>query len=75
MTAGNRLAYNPSNGDAEMMDGYQQLVALLAVINLAPDATFERDLNAVFDTDLFIRALTFEVATANWDGIANGNNY
>jgi spore coat protein CotH len=68
-------AYVPQTDAAEMIEGYKELVTLLAVINLSPNNTFERDLNAIFDVDLFLRFLVFEVATGNWDGIANGNNF
>jgi hypothetical protein len=52
-------AYVPQTDAAEMIEGYKELVTLLAVINLSPNNTF----------------LVFEVATGNWDGIANGNNF
>ena len=54
----------------------QVLVHLIDVLNNAPNATFETDVQQIFDVPYFLRTLVVEVLTGNWDGgTYDGNNY
>jgi hypothetical protein len=38
-------------------------------------ANSSAEIDKIFDIDLYIRTFVMEVATGNWDGIFNANNY
>jgi len=54
---------------------YDLIRDLTFVINEVPDEEFVEQLQLIFDVDLYVRTLAFEVLTGNWDGLWNGNNY
>lgn len=39
------------------------------------DSDFAANIEDIFDVDLFLRTYVMEVATGNWDGIWDCNNY
>ncbi|REG32059.1 CotH protein [Archangium gephyra] len=54
----------------------EDLRALAAIVETAPDDTLEQKLEAVLDVDAFLTGYALEVALAHWDGYAlNLNNY
>mmetsp|Transcript_7027 Transcript_7027/g.29856 ORF Transcript_7027/g.29856 Transcript_7027/m.29856 type:complete len:617 (+) Transcript_7027:25-1875(+) len=68
-------SYSPKTNEAEADSGWEALVELLAAINLTTDEEFPEAMEAIFDMDLFIRTFVFEVATGNWDGLRDANNF
>eukprot|EP00008_Paramoeba_atlantica_P003795 CAMPEP_0201488066 /NCGR_PEP_ID=MMETSP0151_2-20130828/16665_1 /ASSEMBLY_ACC=CAM_ASM_000257 /TAXON_ID=200890 /ORGANISM="Paramoeba atlantica, Strain 621/1 / CCAP 1560/9" /LENGTH=437 /DNA_ID=CAMNT_0047873283 /DNA_START=569 /DNA_END=1882 /DNA_ORIENTATION=+ len=54
---------------------YAPLENFISVLNLTPDDQFEEQIQTVMNVEFFLRSLTAEVSTGNWDGIYNGNNY
>ncbi|KAH3767002.1 Spore coat protein H [Pelomyxa schiedti] len=64
--------YDPQTDQA---NDYSALANLISVLNLTPDDKLESELSKVLDVNAFLQAYVMEVATSNWDGIANqGNN-
>jgi hypothetical protein len=54
----------------------EDLQALAAIVETAPDDTLEQQLEAVLDVDAWLTSYALEVALAHWDGYAlNLNNY
>jgi hypothetical protein len=54
----------------------EDLRALAAIVETAPDDTLEQQLEAVLDVDAFLTGYALEVALAHWDGyVLNLNNY
>jgi spore coat protein H len=54
----------------------EDLEALAAVVETAPDDTLEQELEALLDVDAFLTGYALEAALAHWDGFAfNLNNY
>jgi spore coat protein CotH len=54
----------------------EDLAALAAVVENAPDETLEKELEALLDVDAFLTGFALEAALAHWDGFAfNLNNY
>src|SRR5688572_23446765 len=50
------------------------LIKFIKILNLS-NQTLEQDLLSIFNVDMFLRTLVMEVATGNWGGTWNGNNY
>jgi len=71
----NTSAYVPKTNEAEDISGWEALRDLLAVINFTPPTLLPDKLEPIFDVDLFIRTFVFEVATGQWDGLRDSNNY
>ena len=65
--------YKPMNDHAE--ESFEPLANFIEVLNLTPDDEFEEQIQTVMDVEFFLRTLAVEVATGNWDGIYNANNY
>jgi hypothetical protein len=54
----------------------EDLQALAAIVETAPDGTLEQELEAVLDVEAWLTSYALEVALAHWDGYAlNLNNY
>ena len=66
------MSYKPENSNA---DDYGPLENFISVLNLTPDDEFEEQIQTVMNVEFFLRTLTAEVATGNYDGIYNANNY
>lgn len=71
LTCGDSPCYKPETDEA---DDYTELAEFMTVINMT-DSDFAANVEDIFDVDLFIRTLVMEVATGNWDGIWDCNNY
>ena len=65
--------YKPMTDHAE--ESFEPLANFIEVLNLTPDDQFEEQIQTVMDVEFFLRTLAVEVATGNWDGIYNSNNY
>lgn len=68
------VQYRPENTFAET--NCSVLVHFIDVLNNAPDDEFETAIQQVFDVPYYLRTLTVEILTSNWDGGSwDGNNY
>ena len=65
--------YKPMNDNAE--ESFEPLANFIEVLNETPDSEFEQQIQTVMNVEFFLRTLAVEVATGNWDGIYNANNY
>merc|ERR1712137_179144 len=72
LSCGDDPCYIAKTKEAE---DYTQLRDLIAVLNLTPNDTFATAVPKVFDMDLFLRSFAWEVATGNWDGLRDSNNF
>lgn len=71
----NDTGYWPKTNEAEDVTGWEALRDLTGVITLTPTESLPEELEPIFDVDLFIRTFVFEVATGNWDGLRDSNNF
>jgi len=62
------LCYEPESDQAE---DYTRLAEFLEILNLTPDKDFATAIETVLDVDSFLRTYVMEVATSNWDGVAD----
>jgi hypothetical protein len=57
-------------------DDYTRLVELISVLNQQPDEQFVIDISQIMNVDQFLKALSIDVATGNWDDYGyNRNNF
>mmetsp|Transcript_19315 Transcript_19315/g.26629 ORF Transcript_19315/g.26629 Transcript_19315/m.26629 type:complete len:306 (+) Transcript_19315:52-969(+) len=65
--------YKAMNDNAQ--NDYSPLANFISILNLTPDDEFEEQIQTVFNVEFFLRTFSAEVATGNWDGTYNANNY
>jgi len=68
----NNSKYKAMNDAAE---DFTPIVNLVDVLNNCPDDQFETQIQLIMNVEFFLRTFAAEVATGNWDGGFNGNNY
>ncbi|MEM9545163.1 MAG: CotH kinase family protein [Bacteroidota bacterium] len=60
----------------EYADDYSDLANFIRVLNLTSDADLPCELENVFNVDLYLKTIIFDILTGNWDGpIYNKNNF
>eukprot|EP00211_Chloroparvula_japonica_P004164 CAMPEP_0119155138 /NCGR_PEP_ID=MMETSP1310-20130426/51591_1 /TAXON_ID=464262 /ORGANISM="Genus nov. species nov., Strain RCC2339" /LENGTH=653 /DNA_ID=CAMNT_0007147725 /DNA_START=182 /DNA_END=2140 /DNA_ORIENTATION=+ len=67
--------YRPQNDIAEEDESWAAFAHFIEVLNLTPPEYFEEEIRKVLDVEFFLRTLSAEVMTGNWDGLWNTNNY
>ena len=69
-----RRAYDLKNNEHE--EDYSDLANFIRVLNLTSDANLACELEKVFNVDLYLKFIIFDILTGNWDGpIWNKNNF
>ncbi len=57
-------------------DDYSDFANFIKVLNLTSDANLPCELEKVFNVDLYLKTIVFDILTGNWDGpIYNKNNF
>jgi len=57
-------------------DDYSDLANFITILNNTPDADLVCELERVFNVDSYLKAMVFDIVSANWDGpIVNKNNF
>ena len=57
-------------------DAWTDFVDLMEIINETTDAEFAENIDDVFNVDLYLKTLTVDVATSNWDSyLEHGRNF
>ncbi len=60
----------------EEADDYSDLANFIDILNNTPDEDLPCELEAVFNVDSYLKAMIFDIFSANWDGpILNKNNF
>ncbi|MFY0686913.1 MAG: CotH kinase family protein [Cyclobacteriaceae bacterium] len=71
---GDRRAYEEKRN--EDLDDYTDLAKLIAVLALSDEKELVPKLEAIFDTESYLRALAVEILAGHWDNYSiNQNNY
>jgi len=70
---GRRIYELKSNED---IDDYSDLANFIDILNNTPVNDFQSNLEPIFNVNLYLKTLAFEILTGHWDGYAfNQNNY
>jgi hypothetical protein len=57
-------------------DDYSDFAQFVKVLNTTPDDNFTCEIENVFNVDLYLKCIIFDILTGNWDGpIYNKNNF
>jgi len=57
-------------------DDYSDLANFITILNNTPDEDLVCELEKVFNVDSYLKAMIFDIVSANWDGpIVNKNNF
>lgn len=73
-TSEGRRVYELKTNEDE--DNYSDLAEFIDVLNNTPIGDYPQNLEPIFNVNLYLKTLAFEVLTAHWDGYAyNQNNY
>ena len=60
----------------EELDDYSDLANFIDVLNNTPEEELVCELEQVFNVDTYLKAMVFDIFSANWDGpIVNKNNF